>query len=318
MLYGDVLMDIEIYFLGTSAGVPTPQRNVTSIVMRRKGELIFFDMGEGTQRQFFKLGLGLGKTIKIFFTHIHGDHIMGFFPLIQTLTLFKRTKEVFVYGPPKLKSLINYFLNFLEIQPSFELYFNEVFDGVTFEFDEYFVKAIKNSHTSWSFSYRFQEYGRSGKFNVKKALNNGIPKHLWKDLASGKNVVLGGKTIKSEDYIIPIRIKGRSIVISGDTSPFKRMVSFSSHCDVLIHEATFLHELKERSLETLHTTAMEAAKIAKEADVKILVLTHFSARYEDPTPLLEEARKIFPSTFLAEDLGNLIIPYVKPSQYERL
>ncbi len=318
MSYGEKAMEIELYFLGTSAGVPTPHRNVTSIVMRRKGEMIFFDMGEGTQRQLFKLGLGLGKVIKIFFTHIHGDHIMGFFPLLQTLTLFKRTKELLIYGPPKLKSLIDYFLSFLEVDLPFEMSFTEVYDGVIFEFDEYYVKAIKNSHTSWSFSYRFQEYGRSGKFNVKKALEDKVPRHLWKDLAMGKDVVINGKKFKSKDYIIPVSIKGRSIVISGDTSPFKRMISFSKDCDVLIHEATFLHELKERSLETLHTTALEAAKIAKEANAKILILTHFSARYEDPNPLLEEARRIFPSTFLAEDLQNLTIPYVKPIFYDKL
>lgn len=311
-------MEIEIYFLGTSAGVPTPNRNVTSIVMRRKGEMIFFDMGEGAQRQLFRLGLGLGKTIKIFFTHIHGDHIMGLFPFIQTLTLFKRTKELFIYGPPKLKSLIEYFLSFLEVDLPFEMYFTEVYDGAIFEFDEYYVKAIKNSHTSWSFSYRFQEHGRTGKFNVRKALNNGVPRNVWKDLASGRDVIIDGKKFKSSDYIIPINIKGRSVVISGDTSPFKRMVSFSRECDVLIHEATFLHELKERSLETLHTTALEAAKLAKEANVKVLVLTHFSARYEDPSPLLEEARRVFPSTFLAKDLENLTIPYVKPSIYNEL
>jgi len=311
-------MDIEVYFLGTSAGVPTPNRNVTSIVVRRKGELIFFDMGEGTQRQLFKLGLGFGKTIKVFFTHIHGDHIMGFFPLIQTLTLFKRTEKLLVFGPPKMRPMIEYFLSFLEIEPNFDMEFIEVYDGAKFEFNEYYIEAIKNSHTSWSFSYRFQEYGRPGKFNVKKALEDGIPKHLWRDLADGKDVYLNGRLIKSVDYIIPLNIKGRSIVISGDTSPFKRMILFSRDCDVLIHEATFLHEMKARSLETLHTTALEAAEIAKEANVKILVLTHFSARYEDPKPLLEEARRIFPSTFLAEDLNGLIIPYVKPIYYSDL
>ncbi len=311
-------MDIDIFFLGTSAGVPTPSRNVSSILIRRKGELIFFDFGEGSQRQLFRLGIGLGNNIKIFFTHVHGDHILGLFPLLQTLTLFKRTKELMIFGPPKLRQMIEYFIDFMEVMPSYEIVFHEVYDGAVFKFEEYEVSAIKNVHTSWSFSYRFQEYGRSGKFNVRKAIEDGVPRSVWKSLADGKDVQIDNRIYHARDYLIPIEIKGRSVVISGDTAPFKRMVDFAKNCDVLIHESTFLHDMKKRSLETLHTTSYEAAKIASEANAKILVLTHFSARYDNPNVLLEEARVIFPSTFLANDLEQLTIPYVKPEIYDKL
>ena len=309
-------MNIDVFFLGTSAGVPTVERNVSSILLRRKGELIFFDMGEGTQRQVFKLGIGFGKSVKIFFTHIHGDHIFGLFPLLQTLTLFKRTKELKIYGPPKLLALVNYILDFLEVRPSFIIELNEVYDGAVFDFGVYFIEAIKNSHTSWSFSYKFKEVGRPGKFNVIKAEKEKIPKKYWKKLANGMDVTLeNGKIVKASDFLIPPPIRGRCIVISGDTSPFQRMVEFAKGCDVLIHEATFMHDLKNRSIETLHTTALEAAKIAALSNSKILILTHFSARYEDLSPLLYEARKIFPATFLAKDLVSLSIPYVKPPSW---
>ncbi len=318
MLFEGPELNIDIFFLGTSAGVPTVERNVSSILIRRKGELIFFDIGEGTQKQIFKLGIGFGKSIKVFFTHIHGDHIFGLFPLLQTLTLFKRTKRLDVFAPPKLIYLIKYLIDYLDILPPFEIEMHEVYDGAIFQFKEYYVEAIKNSHTSWSFSYKLEEYGKPGKFNVDRAEKLRIPKIYWKDLSRGRDVILeNGKYIRSKDFLIPPPIKGRCIVISGDTSPFERIVKFAENCDVLIHEATFTEDLKSRSIETLHTTAKQAAEIALRSNAKILVLTHFSARYEDLTPLLYEARKIFPATFLASDLSHLTIPYVKPPSYRK-
>ncbi len=305
-------MDIKLYFLGTSAGVPTKDRNVSSILVRFGGEYIFFDFGEGTQRQLFRLGLGIGRRLKIFVTHIHGDHILGLLPTLQTLSLFKRTEELIIHGPPKLKQLIDFFLEFVESEPTFPIRFKNVYDGAVYDYGDYYVKAFRNSHTSWSFSYRFEERRRGWRFDVEKALKEDIPKEYWRVLSGGEDVTIGNKVYRWVDFVKPLNVRPRSIFISGDTMPHKRAVEAAREVDVLIHEATFLHELLERSLLTKHTTALQAAEIAKAANAKILVLTHFSARYEDASPLLNEARRIFPATFLAEELGELIIPYVKP------
>jgi len=305
-------VNIEIYFLGTSSGVPTVDRNVPSILIRRKGEHIFFDFGEGTQRQLFKLGLGFGKKMKIFISHLHGDHIFGLLPLMQTLTLFKRRDPVEIYGPIKLYSFIEYNMELLDIELTFEIVFKPIYHNTVLDFGDYIVKVIKNVHGGLSYSFRLDEKGRPGKFDVDKAIEEGIPKEFWSKLASGEDIVIGSKRYKYKNFVIPPPVKGRSIVYSGDTMPFPEFVDFAKDADVLIHEATFTSEMKERSIETMHTTALEAAKIARDANVKILVLTHFSARYNDLTEHLKEARRIFPATFIARDLDVLTIPYVSP------
>ncbi len=305
-------MDIDIFFLGTSSGVPTVERNVPSILIRRKGEHIYFDFGEGTQRQIFRLGLGFSKKMKIFISHLHGDHIFGLLPLMQTLTLFKRRYPLEIYGPVKLESFLKYNMELLDIEPTFEVIFKPIYHNTILDFGEYYIKVIRNIHGGLSYSFRIEEKGRPGRFNVDKATKDGIPREYWSILARGEDVKIGDKIYYGKDYIIPPPVRGRSIVYSGDTMAFDGLVELARDADVLISEATFTSELKDRSIETMHMTATEAAKIAREAGVKILVLTHFSARYNDLTNHLIEARRIFPATFIAKDLDVLTIPYVAP------
>lgn len=302
---------IRIIFLGTSAGVPTSDRNVTSILVLRRGDYIFFDFGEGTQRQVFKLRLGFRKNLKIFITHMHGDHILGLPGLIQTLTLFRRKDPLEIYGPPQLEQFINIVVEMMNVEPSFQIIFHPVYDGIVFKFKEYYIQAIRNIHGGLSFSYMLKEYDRLGTFNAELASSLGIPKVLWGRLSRGKDIVFNRKHYRSKDFFIPPPIKGRKIVYSGDTMPFDGMIKFAHDADVLIHEATYTSNYYNRSLETQHSTAKDAAEIALKADVKILVLTHFSARYTDVDELLNEARMIFPSSFVAEDLSSIDIPYVK-------
>jgi ribonuclease Z len=305
---------IKIIFLGTSAGVPTKDRNVTSILLIRKGEHIYFDFGEGTQRQVFKIGLGFRKKIKIFVTHMHGDHVLGIPALLQTLSLFKREDPLYIYGPPPLREFINISIDMLNVEPSFEIKFHPVYNGVEFKFREYYIKALKNAHGGPSFSYMFKEYDRPGVFNVELAEKLGIPKILWGRLSRGKDITYNGKKYKHQDFFIPPPIRGRKVVFSGDTMPFKEMIEFAKDADVLIHEATYTSQYKDRSLLTMHATAREVAEIAKKSNVKILILTHFSARYGDTTEILNEAREIFPATFIANDLQYIDIPYIKPAK----
>ena len=303
---------IRIIFLGTSAGVPTKDRNVSSILVIRKGEYIFFDFGEGTQRQVFKLGLGFRKNIKIFITHMHGDHVLGVPGLLQTLTLFRREEPLYIYGPSILKEFIDLSLDILNVEPSFEIKFTSVYNGSEFRFREYLIKAMRNVHGGLSFSYMLKEYDRPGTFNVELAKGLGIPKIYWSMLSKGKDIVYNDRIFRSMDFFIPPPIKGRKVIYSGDTMPCEDMIEFAKNADVLIHEATYTSSHKERSILTMHTTAEDAAKIAKKSNAKILVLTHFSARYADTSALIDEARKIFPATFIANDLEYLDIPYIKP------
>ena len=306
---GDV---IRIIFLGTSAGVPTKDRNVTSILILRRGEYIFFDFGEGTQRQVFTLGLGFRKRIKIFITHMHGDHILGLPGLLQTLSLFRRTAPLLIYGPPQLEQFIDISIEMMNVELSFPVKFHPVHDGAEFRFREYYIRAKRNLHWGLSFSYMLKEYDRPGTFNVELASSLGIPKEYWGPLSRGEDIVYDGKLYRSADFFIPPPIRGRKIVFSGDTMPFEDMVSFAENADVLIHEATYTTNYHDRSLETQHSTAREAAEIAKRSNVKILVLTHFSARYSDVDEMVMEAREIFPSAFIANDFDYIDIPYIKP------
>lgn len=304
--------DLKIIFLGTSAGVPTKGRNVGGILVIRKGEYIFFDVGEGTQRQLFKLGLGFRRSLKFFITHMHGDHILGLPGLLQTLSLFKRQDPVYIYGPPQLEQFIKVNIELMSVELTFPVHFNKVYDNATFHFDEYYVKALKSVHGEPSFSYMLKEYDRPGTFNVNLALSHGIPRNLWSKLARGEDIAYGGRVYRASEFFVPPPIRGRKIVYSGDTMPFDKMVEFARDADVLIHEATYTSGYYERSLLTRHSTARSAAEIAKKANVKILVLTHISARYGDAKELLREAREIHPSTFIAKDLDILEVPYIKP------
>jgi len=300
-------LNMEIIFLGTSAGIPTKRRNVSSIVVKYGDELIFIDVGEGTQRQANIAGVGLRRKMRIVISHLHGDHVLGLIPILQTLTLLKRKEPLEIYAPYGIKSFILCNANLLNIKPTFKLKINYLADNRVYDCGSYVLKSIKNIHGRYSYSLMIEEKPREGKFNPKKALEDGIPVKYWKDLKSGKDVVIGDKVFRHELYVSP-PLRGRKIVFSGDTRPYNRLIDFAKDADVLIHEATFTEDKKDRCIETLHSTAKEAALIAKKANVKILVLTHFSARYEDPRKLLAEAREVFPATFVAEDFMKIEIP----------
>lgn len=296
--------------MGTSAGIPTKKRNVSSVVVRRGGEYLFIDMGEGTQRQAVKMGIGIRHNIRIIISHLHGDHVLGLLPMLQTLSLFKKETPLEIYGPRGIKQFIHANMRILDIEPTFPIYIHYLRDGSEYDLGEYVIKSIKNEHCMFSYSIAIEEKPRPGKFNPERAKADGIPVEYWSKLKRGEDMEISGKVYRARNYVTP-PYRGRKIVISGDTRPFKKMVKFSKNADILIHEATFANDKIDRSIETKHTTAVEAARIAKEANVKVLILTHFSARYDDASILVEEARKIFPSVFAAEDFMRIEIPIPK-------
>ena len=304
------MSDFEIIFLGTSGSVPTTDRSLPSIALRRKGEIILFDCGEGTQRQIINAKIGFKRRMKIFITHMHGDHLFGLPGLLQTMSLMDRRDTLKIYGPKGISA----FIKALELTAYLHLPFRlEVHDieagGVVCEEEEYEIHACPTRHSVPGFAYAFIEKPRPGRFYPEKALALGVPKgSLWSQLQMGKCVKLpDGRVIEPRMVLGPPR-PGRKVVYSGDTRPLKEMIELASGADVLIHEATLGDELKERAEVEGHSTPSEAAEVALKAGVKMLILTHLSARYRDVTPILNQALQVFPNVQVAYDLMRIKVP----------
>jgi ribonuclease Z len=303
-------MSLSIIFLGTAGSVPTPKRSLPAILIQRKGEQIMFDCGEGVQRQMIKAKVGFHKKMKIFVTHMHGDHVLGLPGLLQTMALLDREKKLEVYGPPGIRRFLEGIRETVQFVLTFPVSVYEVErEGVICEEEEYYVQAVWANHVIPTLAYAFIEKPRPGKFYPEKAKALGVPEGpLWSKLQHGQKVKLpNGRIIKPEDVTGPPRT-GRKIVYTGDTRPFKSFTKFAAGADLLIHDATLDDEMAERAEEDGHSTPEQAARNAKKAKVKQLILTHVSARYDDASILLEQARKIFKNTKVAEDFLKIEIP----------
>ena len=301
------MTQLSIIFLGTGGSWPTVKRNVTSIALKRAGEVILFDCGEGTQRQFQKSNLSYMQISKIFITHFHGDHFLGIPGLVQTMQLNDRDVPLFIYGPKGITDLVNQLLSLGYFKPNYKIISQEVKNGDKLDFKEYYINVLKVKHGGVpSIAYSLEEKMRPGKFNKPKALELGVPEGpLFSKLQKGETIILkNGKKIAPSKVLGKPR-KGRKIVISGDTEPIEEMVGFSKESDVLIHEATFDSTFNNISSEYGHTTASQAAEIAKKAKVGKLFLTHISPRYLDGNILRNEAIKIFKNTFVPNDFHEV-------------
>lgn len=303
-------MSLRIIFLGTAGSLPTNERSLPSIVIQHRGEVIMFDCGEGTQRQMMRAGVGFNRKMTIFITHMHGDHVLGLPGMMQTMSLLGRDKPLKIYGPPGLRAFIDAITSTVSFWLSFPIEVGEVsVEGVVYDGGDYEVRAVWAEHSIPSLAYAFVEKTRPGKFYPEKAIALGVPKGpLWSRLQRGVEVVLpDGRVVKPFDVLGPSR-PGRKIVYSGDTKPSNKIAELASGADVLIHEATLGDELLERAEEEGHSTPSGAAKIALKAGVKLLVLTHLSARYSGDDSLLNEARRIFPNIIIARDLEKIEVP----------
>jgi len=304
-------MDLKVIFLGTAGSVPTPKRSLPAILVKRKGEQLLFDCGEGVQRQMVMVGASFHRATKVFITHIHGDHVLGLPGLMQTMALHDREKPLIVYGPPGIRKFVECVRETVKFDLTFPIEIHEVNEaGVVCETLEYAVQAVWANHVTPSLAYALVEKPRPGKFYPEKAKALGVPEGpLWGQLQRGKSVRLpDGRIIKPEDVLGPPR-PGRKIVYTGDTRPFEGLVEFAANADLLIHDATLGDELAERAYEDGHSTPSQAAETARKASAKKLVLTHISARYEDPRELFEQARKIFENTVVAEDFLSIEVPF---------
>ena len=303
------LTDLQVIFLGTGGSIPTPQRGLSAIAIKRKDELLMFDCGEGTQRQMIQVGVGFHRKTKIFITHMHGDHVLGLAGLLQTMSLLDRTKKLEIYGPQGIKAFVEAINQTVRFTLTFSVEVSEVEAGLVCEEKEYEVHAVQPNHITPALAYALAEKPRPGRFRIEKAKELGVPEGpLWSKLQGGSSVKLpNGKIVKPEMVLGSPR-PGRKFVYTGDASPSENLVKLAEGADLLIHEATFDDELLERACEDGHSTPSQAAKTAKEAGVKRLVLTHISARYKDAKILLEQATKIFSNTDLAEDFLKLELP----------
>ncbi|HWR28039.1 MAG TPA: ribonuclease Z [Candidatus Thermoplasmatota archaeon] len=306
------MTQLRIIFLGTGGSWPTVKRNVSSIAVKRGSEIILFDCGEGTQRQFQQSNLSYMQISKIFITHFHGDHFLGIPGLIQTMQLNDRDKPLHIYGPKGMVELTNQLLTLGYFRPSYRVIAHEVTDGEEIKFDGYSISALKVSHNVPALAYSVKEYQRAGKFNKSKALKMGIPEGpLFSKLQKGQTIILPNGEKVTPDLILGPSRKGRKIVISGDTKPSNQIIGFSEDADVLIHEATFDSRLQEIAKEYGHTTAVQAAEIAKKAGVEKLFLVHISPRYLDYHVLEDEARSVFPHSYAPKDFQEVEVKLKK-------
>jgi ribonuclease Z len=301
---------MRIIFLGTSAAVPTLKRSLPATMLQCPTEQWMFDCGENTQRQMMASKSSFHKKTKVFITHLHGDHILGLPGVLQTMALMDRKESLQVYGPVGIKDFLVCCQQTLKFGLTYQVEINEIVKpGVIVESEDYVVEAVKSNHTTESYTYVFEEKPRPGKFYPKKAQQLGIPKgELWSKLQNGQNITLPeGKTVKPEDVMGPMRV-GRKIVYTGDTKPFESFADYAAGADVIIHECTFDDSLAEKAVIDGHSTPSQAAGQAKASEARLLVLTHISARYPEAGLLLEQAKKVFENTVLAEDLLALELP----------
>jgi ribonuclease Z len=306
-------MSLRIVFLGTGGSVPTLNRGLPAVLIQHKGEQILFDCGEGVQRQMVRAGGGFHRKMKIFVTHMHGDHVLGLPGLMQTMALLDRQRRLDVYGPPGIREFLECIKRTVQFALTFQVEIHEIDEeGTACEESEYSVEAAWSNHVVPSLAYAFVEKSRPGRFFPQKAKRIGVPEGpLWSRLQQGHEVKLSsGRTVKPREVLGPPR-KGRKIVYTGDTRPFKSFVKLAKGANILIHDATFEDELQDRAYEDGHSTPSQAARDARKANVKNLILTHISARYSDTGLLLKQAKKMFRKTQVAEDFMEIEIPLVK-------
>ncbi len=298
---------MEFHFLGTGSGLPSKQRNVSSLAIRflnEKSAQWLFDCGEATQHQLLKSPISLAKIEKIFITHLHGDHIFGLPGLLCSRSAQGATTPLTIFGPDGIQTYVETSLAISKSFLSYKIEYVTVEEGLIYNDSSLSVSAKLLDHVIPSYAYKIEEADKPGKLNVDKLRREGVePGPIYKRLKDGEVVTLpDGRTLDGKDYVGP-PIKGRVVVIAGDTRPLDSLISFANEADLLIHEGTFRSDKKEDANEFGHSTIRDAATLAKRANVKKLIITHVSSRYaNEEKELLDEARAIFTNCEIAYDL----------------
>jgi ribonuclease Z len=295
-------MDLSVFFVGTAGSIPTARRGLPSVLVRRGGDRILFDCGEGTQRQLLS-SVGLAELTEIFVTHFHADHWLGLPGLLKTFDLRARERPLQIHGPRGLRELLGLALRAAG-RVRFGLDLVELEPGAVLERDGYEIAAVPVAHRGPAFGYVLYEPARPGEFDPEGAVRLGlVPGPEFGRVQRGETV----RGVSPADVLGPAR-PGRKLVLSGDTMPCDTLRLAAHRADVLVHEATFATEERDRAAETGHSTAAQAAELARDAEVEMLALTHFSTRY--PVSLLrDEARAVFARTVLPRDFDTIEIPF---------
>jgi ribonuclease Z len=299
-------VDLSAIFLGTGGSVPSARRSTASVLISRGGDRLLFDCGEGTQRQLQR-SLGLVQVDEIYLTHFHADHILGLPGLLKTYDMTDREVPLTVYGPPGLRDL------FAVLKPivgriGFELELVELAPGEPVAHDDYEVQPFEVAHGVRASGYALVEDERPGRFDVEAAKRLGVPEGpAFAALQRGEEVGGASGPVRPEDVVGPSR-PGRTVALTGDTSPCPATVAAAADAELLIHDASFAEEEAQRAAETGHSTVGQAAAVAREAHVKMLALVHISSRYH-VGKVLEEAQEVYEPTVAPKDFDVIEVPF---------
>jgi len=300
---------MELLFLGTGAGTPSRQRNVTSIALNLHGvrsRCWLFDCGEGTQHQMMRSSVKSGKIEKIFITHLHGDHIFGLPGLLTSRSMNGISDTMTIYGPKGIRSFVDTTLSLSGSWLTFPLEIVEIEAGEVFNDEHFRVTAYPLTHPVECYGFRIEEHDKPGALDAERLLADGIkPGALFQQLKLGKTVTMeDGRVVEGKAYLGPAT-KGVTLAIFGDTSPTPAASELAAGADVMVHEATLEAAMEEKANGRGHSSTVQAAMAAKQAGAKRLIVTHLSSRYlrEDSERLLAECREIFPNTEMAHDFS---------------
>lgn len=301
-------MDLDLVFLGTSGSAPTANRAPTALLVRRGGDRLLFDCAEGTQRQLMRSRVGLPELDQVYLTHFHADHYLGLPGMLKTFSLRQRETPVVVHGPPGVRELFGE-LRRVFGRLTYPLEVVEVRAGQSLERDGYRILVFPVHHGVSAVGYALVEDPRPGEFDVAAADALRVPAGPERGaLQRGDSVTLDDGRVVTPDAVLGDPRPGRRIVIPGDTAPAETVRVLAEGADVLVHEATFSEEERERAQETLHSTALQAAELARAAGVRLLALTHVSPRYFG-SELVREARAVFEATVVPRDFDTIEVPF---------
>ena len=297
--------------LGVASATPTATRHLSSVAVWREGQIFLFDCGENAQMRMLQAGMKRSKIDNVLISHLDTDHCNALIGLLSTLQLQRRDKEITLVGPVGLKKYVEWNLEFAEIEPVFPIKYIEVEEGfehqVVVDEEEFYVEARPLEHTTFCIGYRLQEKDKPGKVDDKKAKNMGISEDWqYKDLKAGIDVTLDDGTVVRSDEIVGPSRTGDSFAFIMDTRFCQNAVKLAKDTSILYHEATFGSSLEDKAYETGHSTAEDAANVARQANTNLLVISHFSARYTNQYVLLREARRQFRSTWVATELRPIM------------
>lgn len=296
-------MELEVVFLGTSGAVPTPDRGLSATLVKRGGDRLLIDCGEGTQRQLMRAGVGMNQIETVLLTHLHADHYLGLPGMLKTWDLWGRETPVAIYGPKGLEAMVGLFKRIVG-HTDYAVSYHEIGPDTRIERDGYHLRALKTDHRVSSVGYTLVEASRPGRFDAARAAALGItPGPDFGRLQRGETV--NGVT---PEMVMGAGRAGRTVVVTGDTRPCEAVAEAARGADVLVHDSTFTTEAAERARETYHSTSREAAELAKAADVRLLALTHLSFRHS-PRELLAEARAVLPNVVLPNDFDRIEVPF---------